>query len=497
MISDNDSLASAISLMEKAGTDLATYEIKEAGGGFPKSVVDTLCAFANTAGGTVILGISEKNFKPVDNIDVRSLQSELAQAARNRIEPPLPIDIQVLEFEGKLIVVANVSPLPTKEKPCFVKKHGRIHGSFVRTGDGDHKMTIYEIDRFLENQHHSARFDCIPVLDATFDDLDSDLVSAWLNNVRNMSFGRQALLDDETLLANRRIIAYDNDGKIRPTIAGLLALGIFPQKFFPRLNVTFTVFPSITKGGSGNVRYTDGMSIDGSIPTMITTVIQAAKRNMKHGAIITSGLRENVPDYPLIAIREAIANALMHRDLSPDSHGMPVRVELYPDRLLINNPGGLYGSLTVDKLGKNGATLSRNQFLARILEDVSIVDDSGVSGHVVENRGTGIPTIEKSLSDALLAPPSFSSSLIEFETVFFHRSMTQEEGFSYSRDNTRNAIIAFISEKGSVSTSELSQASGLSAKTVRDYLTELLESGVVEGIGHQFSPKRRYRLTNR
>ena len=82
---------------------------------------------------------------------------------------------------------------------------------------------------------------------------------------------------------------------------------------------------------------------------------------MKHGAIVKGALRENVPDYPLAAVREAVANALMHRDYSPDAWH-PGNGRLYPDRLELSNPGGLFGSLTVERLGQRGATASRNQF---------------------------------------------------------------------------------------------------------------------------------------
>ena len=96
---------------------------------------------------------------------------------------------------------------------------------------------------------------------------------------------------------------------------------------------------------------------------MVVDAVRAASRNMKHGAIVKGALRENVPDYPLAAVREAVANALMHRDYSPDALGTPVMIDLYPDRMELSNPGGLFGSLTVERLGQRGATASRNQFL--------------------------------------------------------------------------------------------------------------------------------------
>ena len=88
----DDDLAVAVNTMREANTDLADYEIKDAKGGFPSSVVDSMVAFANTSGGVVILGISEKTFDSVD-VDVKMLQSQLAQAARDRISPSIMADI--------------------------------------------------------------------------------------------------------------------------------------------------------------------------------------------------------------------------------------------------------------------------------------------------------------------------------------------------------------------------------------------------------------------
>lgn len=206
-------------------------------------------------------------------------------------------------------------------------------------------------------------------------------------------------------------------------------------------------------------------------------------------------LREDVPDYPLAAIREAVANALMHRDYSIDACGTPVSIDLYPDRLEITNPGGLFGSLTIDRLGERGATASRNQFLSRILEDVPYTDYDGRVGRVVENRGSGYPTINRELEEALMPAPIAQSTLNQFELVLRHRRMTEQEGGGYSKSNVEEAILSFLSEKGSASSAELAHASGMTQKTIRRYLASLMDEGVIEAIGTMNSPKRRYRLS--
>lgn len=496
-ILSNEDLTAAVEHMRMAGTDLAEYELKSAEGGFPKSTPESISAFANTHGGVLIFGIRERGgFHAVD-IDVKATQAHCAQAARELVEPPQAPDISVLQFEGKPVVVVNVYEASAAGKPCYVKKLGRIHGSYIRTGDGDHKMSSYEIDRFIENQLRVARNDMAIVEGATISDLDPALLSGWLARARDASFGRSQILSDEDLMTNRRVISADAEGNLRPTIAGLLALGKYPQAFFPRLNVVFTAYPTPRKGeiGSRGERFTDSVSIDGPIPAMVVDSVRAVSRNVRHGAIVKGALREDVPDYPLAAIREAVANALMHRDYSPDACGSPVAVDLYPDRLEISNPGGLFGSLTVERLGQRGATASRNQFLARILEDVPYTDYDGRTGRVVENRGSGYPTINRELEEALMPAPVAQSTLDQFDLTFRHRRMTAQEGAGFSKGNVEEVIISFISDKGSASSAEIARAAGMTQKTIRRYLAELMEEGTIDAIGTMNSPRRRYRLS--
>lgn len=384
-ITNDIELAAAVEHMRAAGTDLAEYELKTAAGGFPKTMPDSISAFANGAGGTIVFGISEKDgFHSVD-IDVKMIQAHSAQAARELVEPPQMVDIMVLEFESKPVVVVNIPEASSREKPCYVKKLGQRLGSYIRTGDGDHKMSSYEIDRYIENQYRSARNDAVVVEGATIDDFDQDLLAGWLSRVRATTLGRPAALSDEELMANRRVV-------------------------------------------------------------------------------------------------------------SPDALGTPVMVDLYPDRLELSNPGGLFGSLTVERLGQRGATASRNQFLARILEDVPYSDVDGRVGRVVENRGSGYPTINRELEQALMPAPIPKSTLDEFVLIMRHRRMTDQEDRSYTKENVKTAILGYITDRESVSTSELAKASGMSMKTVRRYLSALMEEGIVEGIGTANSPKRRYRL---
>lgn len=486
---DSAWLAEVVSVMRQIGTDLQQCEVKEAKGGLPKSILETLSAFSNAAGGDVILGLSERNgFSVVEGFDPRSISDALASACEQLTPTVRPL-ITTLPFEGGFVVCAHVAEMHPRDKPCFITARNRYDGSFVRTSDGDRHLTPYEVDRLLE-EHRQPTYDDEIVPEATQDDLDAAMVQEFVQRQKSLHPRILGMLDDVSVLLNLHVIKQVDD-VFRPTLAGLLALGTYPQKFFPRLNVTFTAFPGIDKATpvDESRRFLDAQTIIGSIPIMIADALAAVAKNMRTGAIIDGAFRKDVPDYPLTAVREAIANALMHRDYSPDSRGSQVQVNLYADRLEVLNPGGLYGDVTIDSLGKSGVSSTRNQFLSNILETTPYPD----GGYVVENRGTGFQEIERQLERAGMTPPRPKSSTVSFSLTFDKRRLTMQESTGKTLD-VDNAILDYLEKHSSASTAELKEASGMARSTVSSHIKKLVEKGIIEPIEPGRSPKQRYRI---
>ena len=194
-----------------------------------------------------------------------------------------------------------------------------------------------------------------------------------------------------------------------------------------------------------------------------------------------------------MALREAIVNALMHRDYSLQSLGTPVQIDLYQDRLEILNPGGLYGNVTTRSLGKTGISSTRNQHLANLLESTPFGDGS----FVAENRGTGYQTIESELADALMPEPIPRDSIAFLSLTFQRRRVTQSELSMPIGDQVRQAITAILGQQSSVSTTELVHRTGRSRATVYKYIRQLLDKGVLEPTEPARSTKQRYRLTRK
>ncbi len=492
-IANEVELAEAIERIRVAGTDVADVELKSGREGFPESA-RTMSAFSNTRGGTIVYGIKESTFQPVRELDVKAVQNGCAQAARDQLEPPVLADIRVLPFEGSPVVVANIPEASPRQKPVYVRREGRQRGSYVRTGDGDHALTLYEVERLVENERCLAANDIVPVPDATLVDLDGQALARWVQRIRLHSFGRVQTLSDEELMVNRRVLARDEEGVLRPTVAGLLALGIYPQKFFPRLNVSFASYPTPMKGDvEAPQRFIDRLEIDGSIPEMVVAAVAAVSRNIRHGAVIEGALQREVTDYPLVAVREAVANALLHRDYSREGSASPVLVELYPNRLEISNPGGLFGSLTVDELLEGARPVSRNAALSSILGDVAYVAP-GEEGNVVENLGTGMRIILGELQSAGMRTPLIESTLDWFSITLFRREALDGGSRGRRAADRRQAVLRQVREMGEPNARDLSRTLDMSLQTVRKYLAELISSGELVAIGKSNSPTRRYRL---
>jgi ATP-dependent DNA helicase RecG len=282
------------------------------------------------------------------------------------------------------------------------------------------------------------------------------------------------------------------------TLAGLLALGSYTQQFFPQLNVTFVSYPT-TDGRTmrDGTRFLDNAALDGPIPTMVAGLLEAVERNMARRSVIIGAGREDVWEYPVEAVRELVVNALMHRDYHPLAQGSQVRVEMYPDRLVFVNPGGLYGAATTAELLRGTVSSSRNATLARLLEDVEI---PGTNRTVCENRGSGIRTILAELASLNMEPPMLRSSGGLFTAELRSRESGQPEAGvaktapAGQRPTTSSRAILAAHATDPRSTAELMAETGLSRAGVGVNLRALEAQGLTRPTENRRSPSVKWEL---
>lgn len=475
-------LGSLVALLRRRGTDLPAIEAKAAAGGLPKSVRETVSAFSNDQGGLMLLGLHEnEGFAPVPGFDAVKIRDDLASLCSDALEPPVRADIQIEDLEGAQVVVASIPELDPASKPCYVKSKGITGGSYTRGGDGDRLLTTYEI-YLLHANRGQPQDDHEVIGDARLDDLDRDAVGRLLRRVRNREPGAFVAVDDETALIRLGVMRKTESGA-GVTLAGLVTLGTWPQQFLPQLCVTFIAVPAVHKDAvpEGAPRFTDNATIRGPIPQMIEETVRVILRNTRTAGHVRGLGREDVGDYPVEALREAVTNALAHRDYSQLARGTQVQVELYVDRLVIRNPGGLFGTVTPDDLGQEGVSSSRNGFLIPMLADVYL---PGTDQVVADNRGSGIPDMLARLRRANLTLPTFDSRLSRFTVTFPKHTLLTEETLRWIQgldqpglSQAQISALALMKEGRQVSNGTLRQL-GLDSRDATHALADLVARGL-------------------
>jgi ATP-dependent DNA helicase RecG len=301
-------------------------------------------------------------------------------------------------------------------------------------------MSDYEIYSFISSRTQPT-FDEEPVLRATLQDLDRAKLEKYLTR-RKEARPNAACWDQpfEQILKQQQIVV-EVDGVLHPTLAGLLMFGIYPQIFELQLFIAYLQFygTTTTEEAPSGERFLDNRKFEGTLDEMVDNAVSYVMASMRKGSLIRGVIREDIPEYPEVALREAIVNALAHRDYSHFVRGCHTQVRMFADRLEVQNPGGLYGGVTVDELKEGQST--RNLLLVQLMEDL----------HLVENRGSGIDAMQDAMRKANLQPPRFEDKRTSFLVVLYNApAMSDEE-----------RILEYIREHGSIKRADCQQLLGV------------------------------------
>ncbi len=412
--------------------ELNTIELKKAEGGTPHRLYDTLSSFSNQAGGGVIIfGIDQDNGYDVCGVyDPQDLQVKVAEQAK-QMEPIVRPLFTVAQINDRVVVSAEISECDVYEKPCYYRGAGKMKGSYIRVGESDQPMTEYEIYSY-EVYRRKIQDELRTVPEGIGTKLNEAQVALFLSKIRVEKPNFSRFSDEDTL----NLCGLCKDGQ--STLAGLMLFGLYPQAVFSGFGVTAVVIPGYTMGNvaEDGARFTDNKRMDGALTELLEDAMAFVTRNVKVRTIIDDkGRRADKTEYPLKAVREIILNALIHRDYSIHTESSPIRILFFADRLEVENPGGLYGRLTINELGKVGAD-TRNPAIAAALE---VMIDT-------ENRFSGIPTIRHEMEAAGLPEPKFDSSRGVFRVTLYNEESVPAKEEVEADGDWEEKLVAFCSK---------------------------------------------------
>lgn len=420
-------------------------------------LAETLAALANAHGGIVVLGVSAGKVTGIS--DDAAARDTIRAASLSSVPPlilPLPSSIDV---DGRSVCAIEVPP----GLPHAYSVDGRY---LTRSGARNRLLSASELTALLVSRDE-AGFAGRPAPGASLSDLDRDHIAAYLE--RLPSGASQAW--EQVLLAQGCLVRRDAD--LVPTYTGILLFGAAPQRFLRNAQITLVRYAG-PEMGDEFVRE-DAV---GTLPQQIRRAEAFVTANMRRGMRIDGLTRSEVTEYPMPVVREAIVNAVAHRDYS--IRGDDVRILIFSDRMEIYSPGRLPGHVTLENLLTE--RFSRNEAIMQALSNLGFV----------ERLGYGIDRMILAMQEAGLPAPSFEETVAGFRVVLHGRGddlVNSEPVFRWGNrrlDPRQEQALAHLVQHGSITNRQFRELiPDISDETVRRLLADLVDQGLLLKIGER------------
>ncbi len=354
----------------------------------PDDLADEMAAFANANGGTLLCGVSDAGaIQGMSPEQMAALDRRLVEVSTDKIEPSLRIHVHHREIDGKAFVLVDV--------PRGDAVHERAGRAFTRVGATKRRLSGDERLRLAQRRAQSRYlwFDRQIVPQTGFETLNERLWEPLLSVAGSA--------DPERALKNLRLLATDEAGVDRVTVAGVLLCTDRPEAWLPQAMIAATCYRGKDRA-SGQL---DAQEIAGPLLVQIADAVKFVVRNM-HVAARKTPLREETPQYSKAAVFEAVVNAVVHRDYSMVSRR--IRLSMFKDRLEIDSPGQLPNGMTIESMDSSQAT--RNEVLASVFGRIPVGETpgSGHRGYLMERRGDGVSIILKETRETAGIQPEYS-----------------------------------------------------------------------------------------
>jgi predicted HTH transcriptional regulator len=406
----------------------------------PDGIIKSIIAFANTAGGTLIVGVKDKTREVIGVSNILHEEERLTNIIADCVAPLLMPDVEIHSWRDRELIIIRV---PHAAGPFYLKSEGPEKGVYVRFGSTNRRAD-QEMLSLLKLFATNLTYDELSVSRGK---IDADLLRRAFSWVQKQPSDKNCEMLG--IFSNR-------SGQLHPTIGGVLLFDSDRLALFPDSLIRCARFEGVTKE-----KIIDHVEIDLPITFAIDEIIRFIERNTRIEAKIGRLHRENIAEYPPVIIREAVINAVLHADYS--MKGCHIQIAIFDNRIEIINPGGFPFGQTLEK-AKAGFSRLRNRVIGRVFRELNLIEQwgSGIQRMYVtcERQGIKLPEI------------------IEFNNQF-RLTLFSERVQKVLQSPWIEILTTYLKEEKSVSTKQASILWNVTDRTARDRLRVMLSEGII------------------
>jgi len=424
-------------------------------------------AFYNTRGGTIIFGVADEARQLVGVTNPQGIEGGIVNILRARCSLDVMPAIEVLSFQGKEFVVVTCPQ--GAYKPYLASGETR---PYVRIGSNNREAQDAEVRR-LYVEGHEGGFEVLPCRGATIADLSHPLMAAYLRQREAASGQRLGLSWEEAL---RNLGGLTAQGEVwMPTHAGVMLFAEDPQRLIAQAEVACVRFK-----GADVVSYVDRRDLRGPLYQLVDDAEQFIYRHMKIGRRIEGFVGVEYREYPREAVREAIVNAVVHRDYGRS--GQRIRVFMFDDRIEVYSPGTLPPGVSLEKMRRfEPQSVLRNPIIVGVFRDLG--------SQYIERPGTGVRRMAAAMDAYGLPKPQFEEVGSEFRVTLlgpgerFMAEMQARPAWARELGERQVEAVLYAGEHGWITNRGYQDLHGVSRETAKRDLRELVEKGLLSPVG--------------
>ncbi len=433
-----------------------TLEFKENSKSLDR-IIHTIIAFANTAGGKILIGVKDKTKEIVGLEDPVADEMRLANAIADSIEPLFNPDIHVVSWRNKEFLLVQV---PHSIGPYYAKSKGLKKGTYIRLGSTNRLVDaaiLAELQRLGENEC----FDEMPSTGCSIQDLDLDTIKACFKKV-GKKFEESAALSFHLYLKKQF--------KLIPSKGAILLFGKNRKEIFPNAVVRCVRFLGVTKDEA-----LDHQDVDEYLPLALDKIMAFVHRNTRLSAEIGPSIRKNIAEYPPVVVKEAVTNALIHTDYS--AVGSQIQVAIFDDRIEITNPGALpFGLNLQDAL--QGVSQLRNRVIGRCFRELELI----------ELWGSGLRRMISQCQKSGITIPRFEELGHFFRVTLYNRKETKPIISGWKKE-----LMDLVARKKEITPKDAALLWKISDRATRTRLKKMVEEGLIGEVStNPFDPQKKF-----